>query len=58
MVHHSSLGQTVMPTVYGREPHAVCEVIWRLPKDGMGAAQCRLRNTATGVEIMSREPEI
>jgi hypothetical protein len=57
MSHRYSLGQTVLPTVYVRELNAVYEVIRPLPEDVTGAPQYRLRNTATGVELLAREAE-
>ncbi len=58
MSHLYQLGQSVVPTVYVRELNAVYRVVRLLPEDVSGEPQYRLRNQATGVEIVSREPEM
>ncbi len=58
MSHRFRLGQTVVPTVYVRELNAVYEVVRLLPEDVTGEPQYRLKNTTTGIELVSREQEM
>ncbi len=58
MSHRYQIGQTVIPTVYIREFNAVYEVVRLLPEDVTGEPQYRLKNTSTGVELVSREAEM
>jgi len=55
MPHKLEIGQTVISTVYIREFVAVYEVVRLMPEDVTGEPQYRLRNTTSGVEIVSRE---
>ncbi len=56
MSHRYQIGQTVIPTVYIREFNAVYEVVRLLPEDVTGEPQYRLKNTSTGIELVSRGP--
>lgn len=58
MPHRFKIGETVRPIVYVRELDAVYEVVRLMPEDVTGEPQYRLRNTTTGVEIVSRECEV
>ncbi len=58
MSHRYQIGQTVIPTVYIREFNAVYEVVRLLPEDVTGEPQYRLKNTSTGIELVSREQEM
>jgi hypothetical protein len=58
MSHRFRIGESVVPTVYVRELDAVYEVVRLMPEDVTGVPQYRLKNVATGIEIVSREAEM